>query len=226
MNKPFQIIFQDAYLLVVNKIAKLLIQPTPKREKVTLTTLLQEELRREVIPCHRLDRETTGLIIYAKSKHIQRIIAEEFRRRKVEKRYIAFVKGRLSKKEGFLKGHILDKEAEIFGEKPKEAITLYKVRKSFDYFTVVELRPITGRTNQLRIQLAHIGHPILGEDKYAFRRDFYLAGKRINFKRLALHAFFISFVHPVKRKKVSFKINLPQDMEEFLKKYSFYPLKV
>ncbi|HDN86466.1 MAG: hypothetical protein DRP68_02445 [Candidatus Omnitrophota bacterium] len=226
MKKPFEIVFQDTHLLVVNKIAKLLIQPTPKGEKITLTTLLQEKLGKRIFPCHRLDRETTGLIIYAKNKSVQKVIAEEFRRRKVEKRYIAFVRGKLSKRGGFLKGYILDKEGKIFGEKPKEAITIYKVMKRSDYFTVVKLKPITGRTNQLRIQLAHIGHPILGEDKYAFRRDFYVLGRKVNFNRLALHAFFISFVHPVMRRRISFKINLPQDMEEFLKKYSLYPLKV
>lgn len=208
---PFQIIFEDEYLLVVNKIAKLLIQPTPRKEKYTLTSLLEDHLKCRVYPCHRLDRETSGLIIYAKSVQLQDAVAEQFRRRTVKKKYIAFVKGILKVNRGIFEGRILDQEGRRFGEEPKQAKTLYRVLQKREGFSIVELEPLTGRTNQLRIQLAQAGHPILGEDKYAFRRDF-----DVRFKRLALHSFSLSFFHPVSRQKLHFNIDLPEDMRIFL----------
>lgn len=210
-KESFQIVFNDEYIVVLNKIAKIVVVPTPKKEKHTLTSLLEEKLRGKMFPCHRLDRQTTGLIIYAKSKDIQREIMEEFKMRVIRKKYIAFVKGRLRKKTGCLADYIIDREGVQFGEKPKRAKTLYRIIKELKEFGIVELTPITGRTNQLRIQLAQLGNPILGERKYAFRRDF-----RVNFKRLALHAFFISFIHPLSRERVSLGIDLPEDMKDFL----------
>ncbi|MCK5288544.1 MAG: RNA pseudouridine synthase, partial [Candidatus Omnitrophica bacterium] len=161
-----------------------------------------------------LDKETTGLLVYAKNSKIQTDIMEQFQRGSVFKRYIAFIKGRLKDKKGLLEDCILDKDGTKFGEKEKEAKTAYKVLKFFEYFSVLELKPYTGRTNQLRIQLAKIGHPILGEDKYAFRRDF-----EIKFKRIALHAFYLSFIHPVSKDVVELKIPWATDMENFLYRF-------
>lgn len=211
MNQPFNIIFNDEYIVVLNKIAKILVHPSSKNEKNTLTSLLREKLGEVVFPCHRLDRETSGLIIFARNRKIQNEMMDQFRNHGVEKRYMALVKGRLNKRSGFLRDYIIDQDGQKFGEKPKEAKTLYSVLKEFDGFSALELKPLTGRTNQLRIQLSKLGNPILGERKYAFRRDF-----KVDFNRLALHAFFLSFIHPVSRERVSLKIDLPQDMKKFL----------
>jgi len=213
MKVPFEVIFNDECLIVVNKIAKILIQPSGRNKEPILSDLIEKEIGQKVFPCHRLDRETSGLIIYAKSKNVQDNIMDQFRARKVEKKYIAFIKGRVKKKKGLLKGYIIDREGEIFGEKKKEAKTVYETIKEFNEWSVVELKPLTGRTNQLRIQLANIGHPILGESKYAFRRDF-----KVKFKRLALHAFYLSFIHPLSGEKIRISIDLALDMSEFLKK--------
>lgn len=214
-NKAFEIVFNDEYLVVVNKIAKILVQPSPKKEKVTLTTLIAKELGEKVFPCHRLDRETTGLIIYARTPAIQAEIADQFRSRAVKKKYIAFIKGSLDKRKGLLDDYIIDKQGERFGEKPKRARTTYRLLHELPNFSVLELTPLTGRTNQLRIQLANIGNPILGESKYAFRRDF-----AIRFRRLALHAVYLQFSHPVSGDKVNLRIDLANDMREFLMKRS------
>lgn len=216
MNQPFNIIFNDEYIVVLNKIAKILVHPSSKNEKNTLTFLLREKLGEAVFPCHRLDRETSGLIIFARNRKIQNEIMNQFRVRGIEKRYLALVKGRLNKRSGFLRDYIIDQDGRKFGEKPKEAKTLYSVLKEFDEFSMLELKPLTGRTNQLRIQLSKLGHPILGERKYAFRRDF-----KVDFNRLALHAFFLSFIHPVSRERVSLKIDLPQDMKKFTNEPNF-----
>ncbi|MBN3040970.1 MAG: RluA family pseudouridine synthase [Candidatus Omnitrophica bacterium] len=217
-SKPaYKVVFEDEFVIVVNKLVKILIQPSPKKEKNTLTSLLRQDLNVKVYPCHRLDRETSGLIIYAKDNFCEKNIMDQFRRSLINKKYLCFVKGRLKRKKGLLEGEILDKEGRRFGEKAKKAKTLYRVIKEFDKFSFLELTPFTGRTNQLRIQLADIGHPILGEDKYAFRRDFPL-----NFKRLALHASCLEFTHPRSRKKISLEIELPYDMKSFLQNL-FHP---
>ncbi|MDD4954925.1 MAG: RluA family pseudouridine synthase [Candidatus Omnitrophica bacterium] len=211
MKEPFRIIFEDEYIVVLEKQAKILTLPSPKKEKYTLTSLLEEKLKKPVYPCHRLDRETTGLIIYAKSRNIQERIMNEFRQGIVKKKYIAFVRGRLKQRRGMLSGYVIDKEGKRFGEKPKKAKSGFYVLSERNNYSVVELEPLTGRTNQLRIQLADAGCPILGERKYAFGRDF-----RVNFRRLALHACFISFIHPTTGKKLNFRLDLPSDMKTFL----------
>lgn len=213
MIEPFSIIYEDDYVVVLNKRAKILVLPTPKKEKYTLTSLLQEKLKIPVYPCHRLDRETTGLIIYAKAKNMQERIMNQFRQGIVKKKYLAFVRGKLEQKRGIFSGYVLDKEGRQFGEKPKKAKSAYRVLIERSYYSMLELEPFTGRTNQLRIQLAKAGCPILGERKYAFGRDF-----KVSFKRLALHASFISFNHPVSNNKLQFSLDLPPDMETFIKR--------
>ncbi|MDD5195548.1 MAG: RluA family pseudouridine synthase [Candidatus Omnitrophica bacterium] len=214
-HEPFKIIFQDDSVIVLNKIAKLLIQPSKKGETHTLTSVLAQHLKYPVYPCHRLDRETTGAIIFAKNRHIRDAIMDEFRRHEVKKTYIAFVRGKMKHSQGMLEGYILDTEGNRFGEKPKKAKTSYRVIAATGSFSALELEPITGRTNQLRIQLANIGNPILGERKYAFGRDF-----KVNFRRLALHAHFLSFYHPITKKILKLYADLPLDMQKFLEQFS------
>lgn len=211
MKEPFRIVFEDDCIIVLEKIAKILILPSPQKEKHTLTSLLEEKIKKPVYPCHRLDRETSGLIIYAKSRNMQERIMNQFRQGLVKKMYVAFVRGRLKQKKGVFSGYVLDREGKKFGEKPKKAKAYFFVAAQRHNYSVVELEPLTGRTNQLRIQLAKAGNPILGERKYAFGRDF-----TVNFKRLALHACFISFNHPVSGRRLNFKLDLPQDMRTFL----------
>lgn len=205
MNIP--IIYEDEWLVVLNKPSGLLTIPTPKNEPRTLTNILNEEFKRKgfsfhLHPCHRLDRETSGLIIYAKGKSIQKIIMQEFKDKKVEKHYIAFVNGRLVQDKGTINTPIENSPSS----------SKYKVLERRNGFSVVEAIPLTGRTNQLRIHFEIIGHPILGETKYAFRRDF-----KIRAKRLCLHAKSLGFIHPVNKKNIFLDTELPADMAEFLK---------
>lgn len=203
------VIYEDEWLLIVNKPGGLLTIPTPKRELRTLTRILNEELKRKGIlyrlhPCHRLDKETSGLIIYAKGKSIQKKMMSLFKDKKIKKIYIAFVQGSLSKNKGKINNPI----------EGLNAITKYEVIQRRKDFTVVEVEPLTGRTNQIRIHFKFIGHPILGETKYAFRRDF-----KLKTKRLCLHAQSLKFVHPVTKEVVSLSTQLPLSMQDFLKKH-------
>ena len=206
MNIP--IIYEDDWLLIVNKPAGLLTIPTPKNEQRTLTSILNDDLKKKGLlyrlhPCHRLDRETSGLIIYAKGKSIQKKMMQEFKQKRVKKKYIAFVQGPLSKKQGEIKNSI----------EGLSAITKYKVIERRKDFSVVEVQPLTGRTNQIRIHFKQIGHPILGETKFAFRRDF-----KIKAKRLCLHAKNLEFIHPVKKKMVFLSCELPSGMKDLLER--------
>lgn len=208
MNIP--IIYEDDWLLAVNKPSGLLTIPTPKNELRTLTSILNEDLKQKGVPwrlhpCHRLDRETSGVIIYAKGKSIQKKMMDEFKRKKIKKTYIAFVQGVIPKNYGEIKESI----------EGQGAITKYKVIQRRKDFTVVEVMPLTGRTNQIRIHFKQISHPLLGETKYAFRRDF-----KIKSKRLCLHAKMLEFIHPVAKKHIHLSIDLPEDLREFLQKHA------
>lgn len=203
MNIP--IVYEDDWLLVVNKPSGLLTVPTPKNESRTLTSILNDDLKDRGIsyhlyPCHRLDRETSGLIIYAKGKSAREKVVELFRQRKVRKRYIAFISGQLLKYKGRI-SHPID---------GLSAITTYEVIKAKGDFSVVGITPLTGRTNQIRIHFKQIGHPILGETKYAFRRDF-----KVKAKRLCLHAKALEFIHPMTQKNLNIHCDLPKELEEF-----------
>ncbi|MCX5695494.1 MAG: RluA family pseudouridine synthase [Candidatus Omnitrophica bacterium] len=196
MNIP--IAYEDEWLLVVDKPSGLLTVPTPKNEQRTLTSILN------LYPCHRLDRETSGLIIYAKDKSVQQKMMDEFRDREVKKTYIAFIRGVPYKNAGEIKNKI----------EGLSAATRYKVIAKRKDFAIVEVHPLTGRTNQIRIHFKQIGHPILGETKYAFRKDF-----KIKAKRLMLQAKELSFPHPVTGAQVQVRLDLAMDMAGFLEKH-------
>jgi 23S rRNA pseudouridine1911/1915/1917 synthase len=199
------IIYEDNWLVVVDKPAGLLTVPTPKNERRTLTSILNEDLKEKGIayrlhPCHRLDRETSGLIIYAKGKAIQKRMAALFKGRQIKKTYLALVRG-TPKEIGEIK----------FPIEGRQAWTKYRLIKKVNSFSLVKAYPLTGRTNQLRIHFKAIGYPILGETKFAFRRDF-----KIRAKRLCLHAEELDFMHPVTHGRIHLHSGMPQDMKMLL----------
>lgn len=204
MNIP--VVYEDDWLLALDKPSGLLVIPTPKNEGRTLTGILNDDLKKRgksyrLHPCHRLDRETSGLIIYAKGKSIQKKMMGEFKQRKVLKTYVAFVRGVLPKKQGRI-------NLPIEGQR---AITEYKVIETRKNFTLAEVMPLTGRTNQIRIHFKKIGHPLLGETRFAFRRDF-----AVRAKRLCLHAKELEFTHPVTGKYIHLFRDIPKDLQDFL----------
>ena len=212
-GKRYKIIYEDGQVIVVDKPSGMLVIPTPHKETNTLTDLLNRELDARgtevnAYPCHRTDRETSGLILYAKGKAIQAAMMEEFKKRAVKKAYIAFVHGQVKNKFDTIKRDIYNKSK---GRK-EDAETKYTVIEKRKDFTILEAVPVTGRTNQIRIHLKSIGHPLVGESVYAFRKDF-----ELKFKRAALHAAYLRFTHPVTKKTLEFKSSLPEDMENFLK---------
>ena len=213
-KKRYDIAYEDEYIFVINKPSGMLVVPTPRGETNTLTNLLNQELDRRgalanAYPCHRIDRETSGLVIYAKGKSIQQAMMEQFKNRLVKKTYIAFVHGIVRKNSDILKGNVYSEKK----RKTELMITGYNVIERRKDFTIVEVQPVTGRTNQIRIHFKGLGHPLVGESVYAFRKDF-----KLRFKRTALHAKALEFSHPATGKRISFDLPLPDDMKNFISK--------
>jgi 23S rRNA pseudouridine1911/1915/1917 synthase len=203
------IIYEDDWLLVLDKPPGLLTIPTPKNESRTLTSILNDDAKEKNLPyrlhpCHRLDRDTSGLIIYGKGKSVQEKMMQLFRERGLQKAYIAFVQGDPDHPQGKIASPI----------EGKPAITKYRVIEKRKDFSVVEVMPVTGRTNQIRIHFKRIGHPVLGDTKFAFRRDFIVKAKR-----LCLHAWRVEFRHPITGKHIAIENEIESDLRDFLSRY-------
>ncbi len=209
----YRIIFEDRWLIAADKSPGVLVIETPKKEKNTLTRSLNAYLDSKGIgvnayPCHRIDRDTSGLVLYAKGKSAQKKMMELFRLRGVKKGYIAFVHGRLKYPSGTIRRGLYNRNK----RRTEDAITSYRTVESKGEFSVLEVEPVTGRTNQIRRHFAQIGHPLLGERVYAFARDY-----KLKFRRTALHAKDLKFTHPVTGREVSLTTGLPEDMAAFKK---------
>ena len=205
MNIP--VVYEDNWIIVLDKPSGLLTIPAPnQRSSRTLTSILDDDAQEKGLshrfhPCHRLDRETSGLIIYAKGKSTQQKFLDMFARREIKKHYLAFVSGTPSPSQGSINKPI----------EGRQSVTKYRTIEKRKGFSVLEVQPLTGRTNQIRIHFKSIGHPILGEARFAFRRDF-----AIKAKRLCLHAKALEFTHPCTGKAVKIDSGTPQDLEAFL----------
>jgi len=210
--KNIPIIYEDENFFVVNKPAGLLTIPAPGKSSAALTETLHEACLREGVswkphPCHRLDGETSGLILFAKGKSRQKTVMELFRLRQVHKRYIAFVQGDFKKKEGVF-------TRALEGQPARTLYSLQEQRKTGSaLFAVVEVNPETGRKNQIRLHFKAAGHPLVGETRFAFRKDFPIA-----VRRLMLHAACLEFRDPWTGETHEFRAELPADMRAFLDK--------
>ena len=201
------VVYDDKWLVIVNKPPGLLTVPAPGKERRTLAHLLNEDLRKpgepQLFPCHRLDRETSGLVIFAKGPAARDQMMNMFRSRRIKKSYVAFVQGKLG-------GHgriTIPVEGD-------EAFTRFHVVRQYEDFSVVKVFPETGRTNQIRIHFKMIGYPIVGDTKFAFRRDFPLKAKRS-----MLHAESLEFDHFALKRHVKIAIPLAEDMQNFLEEH-------
>jgi 23S rRNA pseudouridine1911/1915/1917 synthase len=215
-----EVLYEDKDCTVFYKPAGILTIPTDRDEhERNLVSMVNAQRVEEahLHPAHRLDRDTSGVILFAKGKENQQRLMESFKEKKVHKTYIAFVHGHVEVKEGKIRIPIKDFYQRKFQKNlpPQSALTLYKVLDYRKDFTIVEVNPITGRTNQIRIHFTKLGHPLVGEDKYIFRKDF-----ELRFRRTALHAAQLSFPQPVTGKMITVEAPLAQDMTNFLEKHS------
>lgn len=227
MTTP-QIIFEDTSVLVIAKPAGWITnsavtakdQPVVQdwiRKNFDFETAKSEEARSGIV--HRLDKETSGLLLVAKTREAFENLQNQFKERKVKKTYIALTHGRVEPEEGSIQAPVgrLPWRRDRFGVLPggRAAETDYKVLKNYtkdkEEFSLVQLKPKTGRTHQIRIHLKHLGHPIVSDAFYAGRKT--ARNDRKWCPRLFLHASEISFLHPETGKGISFKSDLPEDLK-------------
>ncbi|MBU4561793.1 RluA family pseudouridine synthase [bacterium] len=221
---PLDIIYEDEYLVVVNKPADMIVHPAGKIRSGTLVNALlyhcQDSLsgiggviRPGIV--HRLDKDTSGLMVAAKNDFAHLDLSRQIKDHQVTKKYIALVHGNLRDDSGIIDAPIgrslkNGKKMAVTEGKSREAITQFKVLKRFSGYTLVEATLRTGRTHQIRVHLAFIGYPIVGDQLYGHRKQ------GLNISRQALHSHILGFVHPSSKKYMEFSAPLPKDMQELI----------
>ncbi|MBN1794787.1 MAG: RluA family pseudouridine synthase, partial [Candidatus Omnitrophica bacterium] len=223
---PLDIRYEDDDVLVINKQAGLMVHPAGSIYSGTLVNALlhhwgdfsrfTERVRPGLV--HRLDRDTSGLMVVAKHERALVRLARQFEKKTVRKQYVALVNGAVELDESIITipigRHPRDRKkmSALFSETSKEAVTRYRVTKRYEGYTACDIFPLTGRTHQIRVHMAHIGHPLLGDTLYG--GDITPAGRGID--RHALHASLIAFTHPVRNEPMEFTSPVPEDMQRLL----------
>ncbi len=221
---PLKIIYEDERLIVVDKPAGMVVHPAPGNYSGTLVNALihytknlssSEELKPGIV--HRLDKDTSGLIIVAKDEAAHLFLARQFNKRTMDKKYIAVVEGVVELDNGIISEpigrHPRDrKKMSVRFSESRNAVTRYKVLERFRDHTLLEIKPETGRTHQIRVHMAYIGHPVVGDAAYG-------AGKKTSLiARQALHAAGISFLHPTSKEQKKIESKLPEDIKGLIEK--------
>ena len=206
---PVEVLYQDRDVMVFEKPAGVLTIANPKELDKNLVDLVNHQFTEnqnwKLFPCHRLDRETSGAILFAKSLDAQHRMMDMFKLHEIKKIYTACVQGQLQKNSGEIRSQISE------DGKLKSALSFYSVIQKKEFFTVIEVQPMTGRTNQIRIQFSEIGHPLVGDRKFSVAKNF-----SVKFKRTALHASSLEWISPFSKKMIHVKSDLPEDMRKLI----------
>lgn len=223
-NIKIDIVYEDSDIAVINKQAGLVVHPAHGHYSGTLVNAILYHIKDlsgingEIRPgiVHRLDKDTSGLIVIAKNDKVHTTLTEMFQEKKIRKTYLAILKGKLNKSEGKIVTQIGRdkndrKKMTVIDDitKGKNAITNYKVVSQNNLFTLVKVNIETGRTHQIRVHMRHLGYPILGDSVY---------GRKDNEKRQMLHAYKLEFIHPVTGRQMEFIGEIPEDFQKALKK--------
>lgn len=245
---PLDIIYEDDTLSVINKPAGLVVHPGHGNYSGTLVNALLYHYQQ--LPdvstdftrpglVHRLDKDTSGLMVVAREEYAMTHLARQFFDRTTERTYVALVWGDFEESEGQIEGHIGRHERDrlkmdVFpeGDQGKYALTRYKVLKRFGYVTLVECKLATGRTHQIRVHMAHIGHPLFNDERYGGHHIVFgtVYTKYKQFiencfricPRQALHARSLGFEHPATGEWMQFETAMPQDMQDLIDKWERY----
>lgn len=220
---PFDILYEDEHLLIVNKPPGLLVHPTLGHYMNTLANgvVYYWQRRGEKFrfrPIHRIDQDTSGVIAVAKNGYAHQFVSKQFQTGQVAKTYFAVVYGDLKQDRGTIEGPIGRDETNphVRTVTPKGApsTTHYEVAERFSGAALVKVIPVTGRTHQIRVHMAHIGHPLIGDDFYLQAVQY--PAEPMPMKRQALHAATLSFVHPETKESIRFEAPLAEDMKELI----------
>lgn len=223
-NIPLDIVYEDDDLIVVNKPKGMVVHPAPGNYSGTLVNALLYHckslaslgapLRPGIV--HRLDKDTSGLLVVAKNDFAYQALARQVKDRTMERTYVALVQGVIKNNEGVIEARMgrhpihRKKMAVIENQKSREAITYYRVLERFDKYTLVEVKIKTGRTHQIRVHLSHIGHPVVGDKTYGRKKEEFAVSGQL------LHAKKMGFIHPRTGEQVSFEREVPAEMREIL----------
>lgn len=224
-NIPLDIVYEDNDVIVVNKPKDMVVHPAAGHSTGTLVNALMYhckdslsgingELRPGIV--HRIDKDTTGLIIACKNDNSHNIIASQLKEHSITRRYIALVCGSVKEDEGVIDKNIgrsrtdRKKMAICSPGNGRNAVTHYKVLERFDKYTLIECRLETGRTHQIRVHMSSIGHPLAGDEVYGIRND------RLRGNGQYLHAAVLGFIHPTSREYLEFRAPLPEYFENTL----------
>jgi tRNA pseudouridine32 synthase/23S rRNA pseudouridine746 synthase/23S rRNA pseudouridine1911/1915/1917 synthase len=207
-----RVLFEDADLIVIDKAEGLLSVPSADMLHETAETFLTAYNRAPVHHVHRLDRDTSGVLVFAKNTFIRERLQKLFAAHDIERVYVAIVHGKLREPAGTFRSFLAeDGELRVRSvadaSQGKEAITHYRTTASGRRYSILELKLETGRRNQIRVHLAEAGHPVVGDTMYG-------KGREDAFGRLALHAKTLGFVHPRSGEKVTFTADVPRAFRE------------
>ncbi|MFA9388812.1 MAG: RluA family pseudouridine synthase [Prolixibacteraceae bacterium] len=210
--QKFSIVFEDEHLIVVDKHSGILSISTPSEKEQTVYFHLRAHVKRvnplnKLFVVHRLDRETSGLMLFAKSANVQRLLQDNWHDVITERMYVAIAEGVFSEREGIITSFLHENQGSLKmysdqnPENGKKAVTHYKVLKYNKNFSLMEIHLDTGRKNQIRVHLQEMGHPIVNDRKY---------GSTTNpIKRLGLHSRVLSFIHPITKEQMRFSTPIP-----------------
>lgn len=230
---PLSILYEDEDLLVINKPTNLVIHPAAGNPTGTLVNALLHHCddlsgiggvyRPGIV--HRLDKDTTGVMVVAKSDRAHLALSLDFRNRKIGKTYLAVCYGTPKEEEGVIDApidrHPRERQQMAVVTTGRPARTLYHVEEDWNIASLVSCRLVTGRTHQIRVHMAHVGHALVGDPLYAGRqwrniKDPSVQATCRKFPRQALHAWRLEFVHPVSHEKVAFEAPVPEDLQDLV----------
>lgn len=220
-HSMLNILFEDESIIVIDKMSGLLSMATERDREKTAYHILSEHVKKKdprncIFILHRLDRETSGVMMFSKSQKVQEMLQKNWDQAITERKYIAVVEGQPQQPQGTLKSYLAENSTYLVhtttANKGKLAITHYRVLKSNGRYSLVELDLETGRKNQIRVHMQEAGCPVTGDRKY---------GAKTNpIHRLALHAFKLRFIHPITHKEMDFETPFPKRFELLTRKDS------
>jgi len=218
---PIEVVYEDGEVLVVNKQPGLMVHPIKPGQSGTLANgiayyWLSKGMTGKVRPVHRLDKDTTGLILIAKNSYIHQLLDRQLRENQIHRGYLAIVEGQLQSKKGSFRDPIgqdpNNPVKRAVSSKGEEAITHFEVLKEFPGASLVQVRLETGRTHQIRVHFHYAGHSVIGDTLYGNPHPW--------IGRQALHAYQLAFYHPLKGENMEFTLELPEDMQNLVEKVS------